>query len=336
MERIVSEMLPQGSGTMGTTIICVGHVTAWLSDEKEWCCVMSKVVERRKRKNLCLVCGSRRQDNYESGRRTIGKSGDNSEEEGSYHLRNNGFAFGSDDLELALDLLGNGMMACGSLCHVRRTRNCCSGQAEEVWGDTPTLHLGFVWARNMEFGEMFMLEDVAMGIWIAGMKKNGLEVRRCCSSSNHGHDKLLAEVCWFHVYTRINFTHYSRAVNLRRSLREFLNALTVMNLIKDRKAAQESLLYRLSGDYNPLHSDPKLAEVAGFSRPILHGLCTLGFAVRAVIITICNGDAKLVSKFWYKSLTAYASPKKRPIRGPARSNCLVRYATKELYLVRLE
>ncbi|PWA62511.1 enoyl-CoA hydratase 2 [Artemisia annua] len=61
-----------------------------------------------------------------------------------------------------------------------------------------------------------------------------------------------------------------------------------------RSTILEALLYRLSGDYNPLHSDPKLAAVAGFSRPILHGLCTLGFAVRAVIRTICNGDAKLV------------------------------------------
>ncbi|XP_059633815.1 enoyl-CoA hydratase 2, peroxisomal [Cornus florida] len=56
----------------------------------------------------------------------------------------------------------------------------------------------------------------------------------------------------------------------------------------------QALLYRLSGDYNPLHSDPMVAEIAGFSRPILHGLCTLGFAVRAIIRCICRGDQNMI------------------------------------------
>ncbi|KAH0876000.1 hypothetical protein HID58_073362 [Brassica napus] len=55
-----------------------------------------------------------------------------------------------------------------------------------------------------------------------------------------------------------------------------------------------ALLYRLSGDYNPLHSDPNVAKRAGFPRPILHGLCTLGFAIKAIIKCICNGDPSAV------------------------------------------
>ncbi|KAH9625245.1 hypothetical protein KSS87_017258 [Heliosperma pusillum] len=63
---------------------------------------------------------------------------------------------------------------------------------------------------------------------------------------------------------------------------------------EDITQPSQALLYRLSGDYNPLHSDPMVAEIAGFSRPILHGLCTLGFAVRAVVRCICRGDPDMV------------------------------------------
>ncbi|XP_073152968.1 enoyl-CoA hydratase 2, peroxisomal [Henckelia pumila] len=64
----------------------------------------------------------------------------------------------------------------------------------------------------------------------------------------------------------------------------------------------QALLYRLSGDYNPLHSDPMVAEIAGFSRPILHGLCSLGFAVRAVIKCICRGDQNMIKNISGKFL----------------------------------
>lgn len=55
---------------------------------------------------------------------------------------------------------------------------------------------------------------------------------------------------------------------------------------------EQSLLYRLSGDINPLHADPQVAQKAGFDRgPILHGLATFGFAGRALVREACSGDA---------------------------------------------
>ncbi len=53
----------------------------------------------------------------------------------------------------------------------------------------------------------------------------------------------------------------------------------------------QPLIYRLSGDRNPLHSDPSFAKLGGFERPILHGLCTYGFTGRALLRTLCDGDA---------------------------------------------
>jgi acyl dehydratase len=52
----------------------------------------------------------------------------------------------------------------------------------------------------------------------------------------------------------------------------------------------QALLYRLSGDRNPLHSDPTFAKRAGFDAPILHGLCTYGFTGRALLHAVCGSD----------------------------------------------
>ncbi|HEX3430844.1 MAG TPA: MaoC/PaaZ C-terminal domain-containing protein [Rhizomicrobium sp.] len=59
----------------------------------------------------------------------------------------------------------------------------------------------------------------------------------------------------------------------------------------------QAFLYALSGDRNPLHRDPKVAQMAGFPRPILHGLCTYGLACRAIVSTVCKYDSDRIVGF---------------------------------------
>jgi len=59
---------------------------------------------------------------------------------------------------------------------------------------------------------------------------------------------------------------------------------------------RQALIYRLSGDYNTLHADPAVAKAAGFSRPILHGLCTYGMAVHGLLRGVCGYDASPIRK----------------------------------------
>ncbi|MEU6014363.1 MaoC/PaaZ C-terminal domain-containing protein [Streptomyces sp. NPDC047515] len=59
----------------------------------------------------------------------------------------------------------------------------------------------------------------------------------------------------------------------------------------------QALLYRLSGDWNPLHADPGFARLAGFDRPILHGLCTYGMTLKAVTDTVLGGDVTRIRSY---------------------------------------
>ena len=77
----------------------------------------------------------------------------------------------------------------------------------------------------------------------------------------------------------------------------------------------QALLYRLSGDRNPLHSDPTLAKFAGFDRPILHGLCTYGVTGRALLHELCGSD---VAKF--RSMDARFSKPVYPGRHAHRAD----------------
>ncbi|PAA61389.1 hypothetical protein BOX15_Mlig019735g2, partial [Macrostomum lignano] len=61
-------------------------------------------------------------------------------------------------------------------------------------------------------------------------------------------------------------------------------------IVEEATAIDQAALYRLSGDRNPLHIDPAFAAMGGMDRPILHGLCTMGYAARHVLTSYCDDD----------------------------------------------
>ncbi|MFF4695848.1 MaoC/PaaZ C-terminal domain-containing protein [Streptomyces chattanoogensis] len=84
-----------------------------------------------------------------------------------------------------------------------------------------------------------------------------------------------------------------RGPSARLELPERAPERTTERLIREDQA----LLYRLSGDWNPLHADPEFAKLAGFDRPILHGLCSYGVTLKAVVDTVLGGDVARVRSY---------------------------------------
>ncbi len=67
-----------------------------------------------------------------------------------------------------------------------------------------------------------------------------------------------------------------------------------------KTSRQIALLYRLSGDYNPVHADPEIAKKAGFHEPWTAGLCSMGLATRATIEKFCNNDPSRIRSMFVR------------------------------------
>jgi acyl dehydratase len=68
-------------------------------------------------------------------------------------------------------------------------------------------------------------------------------------------------------------------------------------VVESPTMSHQALIYRLSGDKNPLHADPDFAAMGGFDRPIIHGLCSYGITLKAIVDRVLDGDVTRVARY---------------------------------------
>ncbi len=112
-------------------------------------------------------------------------------------------------------------------------------------------------------------------------------------------------------------------------------------VVESRTLPNQALLYRLSGDKNPLHADPEFAAMGGFDVPILHGLCSYGIVCKAVVDNMLDGDVAKVGRYqarfagvlfpgetivtsmWKEGNQILVSAKSKERDAPVITNCAV-------------
>ncbi|KAG0696243.1 MaoC like domain-containing protein [Suillus ampliporus] len=101
----------------------------------------------------------------------------------------------------------------------------------------------------------------------------------------------------FYLGSKVNGDKFSKAIAGPPQAKPIPKDRKPDWVVRDKTTPEQALIYRLSGDYNPLHIDPELGKAMGFGGVILHGLSSYGFAARGLIQAIANGNTRALTVF---------------------------------------